>query len=215
MIDPKEERERFISLRQALLLIIEAGQTDEKDAAQWLVQNRKDIPFITYDEVLGIQIAPTEYTAIVHQGSGVLALDHLARTGEYFTEDGVYDESMPNPDFMGCCNPEFNHYGFDSAQLNSLIDELKNQSGYFDKTGASYTTPALKLLRRFIQAHWASFDPSEPAGATSKDDCIKWLTLEAEKMGIEKATNIINAIDLIARHPKAKAGNHQRKNADE
>lgn len=215
MIDPEEERKRFISLRHALYLINEARQEGEQDAAQWLTLNCKNLPFITYDEVLGIQIAPTECTAIVNKGSGVLALDHLARTGEYFTEDGVYDESMPNPEFMGCCNPEFNYYGLDGDQLRPLIDELKTQTGYFDKTGESYTTPALELLKRFIKAHWASFDPSEPAGATSRNDCMDWLKVEAEKMGIQKYTNIIKAIDLIARHPKAKAGNHQKKNADE
>lgn len=182
-----------------------------QDAAQWLTLNCKNLPFITYDEVLGIQIAPTEYTAIVNQGSGVLALDHLARTGEYFTEDGIYDESMPNPDFLGCCNPEFNHYGFEHEEFMRLIRELRTQTGYFDKTGASYTTPALEILNRLIKAHWTSYDPSLPAGAPSTETCVGFIKEQMAKLQIDLSEREIQAINLITRHPTAKGGNINKK----
>ncbi|MBS1154605.1 MAG: hypothetical protein H6R07_529 [Proteobacteria bacterium] len=109
-------------------------------------------------------------------------------------------------DYMHDCDPVFDRIGFDRDEIMPIIRTLQTSTGYFDVSGQSYSTPALELQRRYIQALWSTFDPEEPASAPSKEEGLRWLKEEAARMDISLSLNILEAIELIVRHPAARAG---------
>lgn len=113
--------------------------------------------------------------------------------------------------FMDGCSAIFDNVGFDRDEIMPLIRQLQTVSGVFDASGESYSTPALELLRRYIAAHWSTFDPAEPDAATSKTEALEWLKQEAARMGMTQVGNIVEAIDLIVRHPANKTRNNRKR----
>ena len=74
---------------------------------------------------------------------------------------------------------------------------------------STYTTPALELQSEFIKHHWALYDPEEPDTAIDKSICLAWLMERTKELGL--SANVAKSIDLLARHPNAKAGNRVKR----
>ncbi|MBS1154606.1 MAG: hypothetical protein H6R07_530 [Proteobacteria bacterium] len=103
MIDPDKEAEQFISLRETLELIAEARQCDPQQAAQWLARNCAPVfnKLKTYDPVKGLVDLRWDgsYYNQNSDGSGIDALDRLAREGTYHVNEDRFtsenDDDIP------------------------------------------------------------------------------------------------------------------------
>ncbi len=113
-------------------------------------------------------------------------------------------------DFMQDCDPEFENVGFDRDEIMPFIRQLQTDSNYVDTSGESYTTPALELLKKYIAAHWSTFDPNEPNSCTPKKDALTWLKRESSNFS-EISQSMREAIDLIVRHPTARTRMTQKR----
>lgn len=90
-----------------------------------------------------------------------------------------------------------------------IVKNIPAQSPQERLAPPKYSTPALSLLEMHVDKHWINYDPTEPDTAPDKDQTQTWLRDKAKADGLSQ--NIADAIDLVTRHPNAKAGNRVKR----